>query len=132
WAAPAHPAGSARKLRSRGGEFCRRSAHYRRAGRLPVAPQSRAPQSARASTLMFRGRFKAAAAGLVLGAVLWLPLTSVALCFALKTLATTSPWMVPIAAFFYWRDFGGLPIVAHWLPLCAVAAGMVAAIPAVC
>ena len=81
---------------------------------------------------MFRGRFKAATAGLVLGAVLWLPLTSVALCFALKTLTTTSPWMLPVAAFFYWRDFGGMPIVTHWLPLCAAAAGMVATVPAVC
>jgi hypothetical protein len=69
--------------------------------------------------------------GLVLGALLWLPLTSVALCFMLGTLDTTSPWVLPLAAFFYWRDFGTAPIVAHWLPLCAAVAGMVASIPVV-
>jgi type IV secretion system protein VirD4 len=69
--------------------------------------------------------------GLVLGALLWLPLTSVALCFKLGTLDTTSPWVLPLAAFFYWREFGNAPIVAHWLPLCAVVAGMAASAPAI-
>ena len=57
---------------------------------------------------------------LAIGALLWLPLTSVALCLALRTLDRTTPWVLPIAAFYYWRDFGGAPAVAHWLPLCAV------------
>ena len=69
---------------------------------------------------------------LVLGALIWLPLTSVALCIALRTLDQTSPWALPAAAFFYWRDYGGTPAVAHWLPLCAAGAGLVALVPAWC
>src|ERR1700712_5637897 len=68
--------------------------------------------------------------GLVFGALLWLPLTSVALCIMLGTVQRMPPVSVPLAAWFYWRDYGDLPVVAHWLPLCAVAAGMAALAPA--
>ena len=69
---------------------------------------------------------------LVVGALIWLPLTSVALCIALRTLGQTSPWALPVAALFYWRDYGGTPAVARWLPLCAGGAGLVALVPAWC
>ena len=69
---------------------------------------------------------------LVIGAVLWLPTTSVALCLALRTLDQTSSWAVPIAAFYYWRDYSGTPAVAHWLPLCAAGAGFLVLTPAWC
>jgi type IV secretion system protein VirD4 len=69
---------------------------------------------------------------LAIGALLWLPLTSVALCLALRTLDQTSPWVLPMAAFYYWRDFGGLPAVAHWQPLCAGCAGILTLAPAWC
>lgn len=69
---------------------------------------------------------------LAFGALLWLPLTSVALCLALRTLNVTSPWVLPFAAFYYWRDFSSAPSVAHWLPLCAGGAGPLALAPAFC
>ena len=69
---------------------------------------------------------------LAIGAMAWLPLTSVALCLALRTLDRTTPWALPIAAFYYWRDFSGAPAVAHWLPLCAIGAGILAVAPAWC
>ena len=72
-----------------------------------------------------------AGVGLALGALLWLPLTSVALCYALGTLDTVSPPVLPIAAFLYWHSFGNTPPVAYWLPLCAVVSGMLAVAPAI-
>jgi type IV secretion system protein VirD4 len=69
---------------------------------------------------------------LAIGALLWLPLTSVALCLALRTLNRTSPFVLPVAAYYYWRDFGGTPAVAFWLPLCAGGAGLLALAPAWC
>lgn len=57
-------------------------------------------------------------------------MTSVALCGALGTLGAVDKWVLPIAAFFYWRDHQTVPLVAHWLPLCAVGAAMVAILPA--
>jgi len=69
---------------------------------------------------------------LAIGALLWLPLTSVALCFALGTLDRISPFVLPMAAYHYWRDFGGRPAVAFWLPLCAGGAGLLALAPAWC
>lgn len=65
-----------------------------------------------------------------IGAAAWLPLASTALCTTLGTLGQTDPWVLPVAAFFYWRDYGDAPAVAHWLPICAIAAAVVAAIPA--
>lgn len=65
-----------------------------------------------------------------MGAAAWLPLASTALCTTLGTLRQTDPWVLPVAGFFYWRDYGTNPAVAHWLPICAVAAAVVAAIPA--
>ena len=67
---------------------------------------------------------------LVIGALVWLPIASVALCLALRTLDRTSSWALPIAAFYYWRDYSGTPAVAHWLPVCAVGAGLLALVPA--
>lgn len=64
------------------------------------------------------------------GAAAWLPLASTALCTTLGRLRQTDPWVLPVAGFFYWRDYGAEPSVAHWLPVCAVAAAVVAAIPA--
>ena len=72
------------------------------------------------------------AAWLLFGALLWLPLTSVALCVALRTWDRTSPWVLPFAAFYYWRDHGGAPGVARWLPVCAGGAGLLALAPAYC
>jgi type IV secretion system protein VirD4 len=69
---------------------------------------------------------------LVIGALVWLPIASIALCLALRTLDQTNSWAVPIAAFYYWRDYGGTPAVAHWLPVCAVGAGLLALMPAWC
>ena len=69
---------------------------------------------------------------LAIGALFWLPLTSVSLCLALRTLDQTNPWVLPVAAFWYWRDFGGAPAVAHWLPLCAIGAGILVLAPAYC
>jgi type IV secretion system protein VirD4 len=69
---------------------------------------------------------------LAVGALLWLPMTSVALCFALRTLDRTNAWALPIAAFYYWRDYGGTPAVAHWLPLCTGGAAILALVPAWC
>lgn len=69
---------------------------------------------------------------LVLGAALWLPMTSLALCVVLKTLWQNDPWVLPVAAFYYWRDFGNDPVVANLLRLCAAGAGMVALLPAFC
>ena len=46
---------------------------------------------------------------LAIGALAWLPLTSVALCLALRTLARISPWALPVVAFYYWRDFSDVP-----------------------
>ena len=69
---------------------------------------------------------------LAIGALCWLPLASVALCLALRTLDQSTFWMLPIAAFYYWRDFSGVPAVAHWLPLCAGGAGILALAPAWC
>src|SRR3954454_16999429 len=73
-----------------------------------------------------------AGAGLGFGALLWLPIASVALCLALRTFDVTSRWVLPFAAFLYWRDYGTVPIVAHWLPLCAGGAGLLALVPAFC
>ena len=64
------------------------------------------------------------------GAVAWLPLASTALCTSLHTLHDTSPWTIPVAAAVYWWDYSDNPAVAHWLPICAVGAAMVAVIPA--
>jgi len=64
------------------------------------------------------------------GAVAWLPLASTALCTSLGTLRQTDPWSVPVAAAVYWWDYGDNPAVAHWLPICAIAAAAVAALPA--
>src|SRR5271170_4566533 len=69
---------------------------------------------------------------LAIGALLWLPMTSVALCLALRTLDRISPWVLPVAAYHYWHDFGGTPAVAFWLPLCAGGAGLLALLPAWC
>jgi len=67
---------------------------------------------------------------LVLGALLWLPMTSVALCALLKTLWSNDPWVLPYAAFYYWRDYGNDPLVAWFLRLSAGGAGLVALLPA--
>ena len=76
-----------------------------------------------------RGRLLASAALLGVGALAWLPLSSVALCAALRTLRQTDPWAVPLAAYTYWHDYGDNPAVAHWLPLCAMAAAALLAVP---
>jgi type IV secretion system protein VirD4 len=69
---------------------------------------------------------------LVAGALLWLPMTSVALCIALRTLDRISASALPVAAFYYWRDHGGTPPVARWLPLCAGGAAFLALVPVWC
>jgi len=69
---------------------------------------------------------------LVLGALLWLPMTSVALCALLKTLHTNDPWVLPYVAYYYWRDYGTNPTVVRFLHLSAAGAGLVALVPAVC
>ena len=45
----------------------------------------------------------AGASVLLVGAVLWLPATSVALCYALGTLPGTKLQVLPIAAYLYWQ-----------------------------
>jgi len=72
------------------------------------------------------------ASWLAFGALLWLPLTSVALCAALHTLDRTEPSVLPIVAFYYWRDHAGSPGVARWLPVCAGGAGLLGLAPACC
>ncbi len=75
-------------------------------------------------------RLLATTAALGIGAALWLPLTSFALGTALHTWNSLSPWVAPVSAYFYWRDYSGLPAVAKWLPICAAGAGILAALPA--
>ena len=77
-----------------------------------------------------KGRYAWAGAAFLVGAVLWLPATSVALCYALGTLPGTKLQVLPIAAYLYWRDFGGSGVVAWWLPLCAAGAGVLILLPA--
>lgn len=40
------------------------------------------------------------------------------------------PMQVPLAAFFLWRDHASNPLVAKWLPICALGAAVVAVLPA--
>ena len=75
-------------------------------------------------------RLLAIAAALGLGAAMWLPLTSFALGTALHTWDSMSPWIAPVSAYFYWRDYSAMPAVAKWLPICAAGAGILAALPA--
>jgi len=70
-------------------------------------------------------------AWLVVGLILWLPLASVLLCLALKSVRHVSPITLPFAAFYYWRDYGDAPAVMRWMPLCAGAAALLALLPAV-
>jgi len=77
-----------------------------------------------------KARLIRAGVALVLGAVLWLPLASVALCAILGTLRQTDPWVLPVAGFYYWRDYGAVPAVARFLPVCAGGAALVALVPA--
>ena len=77
-------------------------------------------------------RGSAFALSLALGVLLWLPMTSVALCVALRTLETVDRRILLGAAYFYWRDFRTVPLVAWWLPLCAGGAAMIALAPALC
>ena len=77
-----------------------------------------------------KGRYAWAGATFLVGMVLWLPAASVALCFALGTLASTKPLVLPIAAYLYWRDHGASAVVAWWLPLCAAGAGVLVMLPA--
>ena len=75
-------------------------------------------------------RRTALAISAALGALLWEPLTSVAMCGLLGTLGAVSKWVLPLAAYYYWRDHSAEPLVAYWFPLAAVGAAMVAALPA--
>src|SRR3954451_5631505 len=59
-------------------------------------------------------------------------MASVALCIGLGTLDVTPPWVLPFAAFFYWRGYRGGPIGAPWVPPCAGGAGLLAFVPAFC
>ena len=77
-------------------------------------------------------RGSAFALSLALGVLLWLPMTSVALCVALGTLETVDRRILLGAAYFYWRDFRTVPLVAWWLPLCAGGDAMIALAPALC
>lgn len=74
-------------------------------------------------------RFVWAGGAFLLGVVLWLPVTSVALCFVLRTLPGIDPWVLPIAAYLYWRDYGTSAVVAWWLPLCAAGAALLVFLP---
>ena len=76
------------------------------------------------------GRYGWAGSALVVGAALWLPATSVALCYALGTLPGTKLQVLPIAAYLYWRDYGASAVVAWWLPLCAAGAAVLVLLPA--
>ena len=75
-------------------------------------------------------RRTALAISAAIGALLWEPLTSVAMCGLLGTLGAVSKWVLPLAAYYYWRDHSAEPLVAYWFPLAAVGAAMVAALPA--
>ena len=75
-------------------------------------------------------RFAWAGAAFLVGATLWLPATSVALCYALGTLPSTKLTVLPIAAYLYWRDHGASSLVVWWLPLCAAGAGVLTMLPA--
>lgn len=71
----------------------------------------------------------AACAVLVLGLMLWLPVASIALVVMLGVLKQIDYRVLPIAFFYYWRDSGAIPRVAHFLPIAAVAAGMICVLP---
>jgi len=75
-------------------------------------------------------RLLATTAALGIGAAVWVPLTSFALGTALHTWDSLNPWVAPVSAYFYWRDYRALPAVAKWLPICAAGAGILAALPA--
>ena len=77
-----------------------------------------------------RGRFAWAGGAFLVGAALWLPATSFALCYALGTLAGTKLRVLPIAAYLYWRDYGASAAVAWWLPLCAGGVAVLTSLPA--
>ena len=75
-------------------------------------------------------RFVWAGGTFVVGVVVWLPATSVALCYVLGTLPSTKLHVLPIAAYLYWRDYGASAVVAWWLPLCAAGAAVLVSLPA--
>ena len=52
------------------------------------------------------------------------------MCVALKTLHKSRLDQVPLAAFYLWRDHGSNPAVAKWLPVCLIAAAVLALLPA--
>ena len=66
----------------------------------------------------------------LVGAALWLPATSIALCYVLGTLPNTKLHVLPISAYLYWRDYGASAVVAWWLPLCAAGAAVLVSLPA--
>jgi len=78
-------------------------------------------------------RLIAAAVLLGIGAVLWFPVLSGIMYGALrlkKVLPSADPWMVPLSAFFFWRDYADLPAVTKlWKP-CMLFATAVACAPA--
>lgn len=75
-------------------------------------------------------RLSWAVGAFLIGAVSWLPATSVALCYVLGTLPSTKLHVLPIAAYFYWRNYGANAVVAWWLPLCAAGAAVLTFLPA--
>jgi hypothetical protein len=75
-------------------------------------------------------RLRAATAALAVGAVAWLPMTSLGTTLALHTFNRIEAGTLPVAAYYYWRDFGTVPSVSRALALSAAGAGTLATLPA--
>ena len=74
-------------------------------------------------------RLRWAAGFAVAGAVAWFPMTSVGTTLLLRTYDRTSAAVLPVAAYYYWRDHRTIPQVANALPLAGWAAGALALLP---
>jgi type IV secretion system protein VirD4 len=77
-------------------------------------------------------KFRAALSGglLAVGAAAWFPMTSLGTTLALHTYGRTDPAILPLAAYYYWRDFGAVPAVSHALTLSAAGSATLAVLPA--